>query len=141
MDEDVKVHKSQAGHLDKAEVKSKQKAAADTRQDDHEEDMFAKRRAKKTGISSPPQKKQATAPPEQAHAQSDSGIWVNRAPVLTLWVSTVAQQQGFSKDAGEYRAPFLCQLSGLYLLHSLKQHTAWRATQIHPLLSSSLNFN
>ena len=100
VDEDVKVHKSHAGHLDKAEVKSKQEAAADTRHDDDEEDMFAKRRAKKTGVSSPPQKKQATATPEQAHAQSDSGIWVNRAPVLTLWVSTVAQQQGFSKDAG-----------------------------------------
>ena len=102
VDDDVKVLRSKAGHLDEAKVKPKQEAAADSKEDEDDQDMFAKRRAKKTGVSSPPQKKQASAPAEQGHGESDSGIWVNRAPVLTLWVSVVAQQQGFSKEAGTY---------------------------------------
>ena len=100
VDDDVKVLQSKAGHLDEAKVKPMQKAAADSKEDEDDQDMFAKRRAKKTGVSSPPQKKQGTAPAEHGHGESDSGIWVNRAPVLTLWVSVVAQQQGFSKEAG-----------------------------------------
>ena len=101
VDEDVKMLKSKAGHLDKAEVKPKEEAPAGSKEDDEDDqDMFAKRRAKKTGVSSPPQKKQPAAAAEPSHGASDSGIWVNRAPVLTLWVSVVAQQQGFSKEAG-----------------------------------------
>ena len=108
VDEDVKVLKSKTGHLDEPEVKTKQEGnAAATKDEDGEEDMFAKRRAKKMGAESPPKKKQAaaaaaaTGPAENPPSTSDSGIWVNRAPVLTLWVSIVAQQQGFSKEAGK----------------------------------------
>ena len=55
VDDDVRVLKSKAGHLDKAEVKPKQEAAASKQGDeDDDQDMFAKRRAKKTGVSSPP---------------------------------------------------------------------------------------
>ena len=35
-----------------------------------------------------------------APSASDSAVWVNRAPTLTLWASTVAQRQGFSRAAG-----------------------------------------
>ena len=105
VDEDVKVLKSKTGHLDEPEVKTKQEGgSAASREDGGEEDMFAKRRAKKMGAESPPKKKQAAAATESADTPagaSDSGIWVNRAPVLTLWVSVVAQQQGFSKEAGK----------------------------------------
>ena len=102
VDDDVKVLKSNAGHLDEAKIEPKQEAASGTKEDEgDDDDMFAKRRAKKTGVSSPPKKKQATAPAEPDHGSSDSGIWVNRAPVLTLWVSVVAQQQGFTKEAGD----------------------------------------
>lgn len=101
VDEDVKVSKSKAGHLDRAEAKPKKEV--ESKEEDDDQDMFAKRRAKKTGVESPAHKKQAAAPAEQSHGSSDTGIWVNRAPVLTLWVSTVAQQQGLSKEAGEAR--------------------------------------
>ena len=105
VDEDVKVLKSKTGHLDEPEVKAKQEGnTAASKDEDGEEDMFAKRRAKKMGAESPPKKKQAaaaTGPAEKPPSTSDSGIWVNRAPVLTLWVSVVAQQQGFSKEAGK----------------------------------------
>lgn len=102
VDDDVKVLKSKAGQNDKAKVEPKKEAAVASKEDeDDDQDMFAKRRAKKTGVSSPPKKKQTTAPAEPDHGSSDSGIWVNRAPVLTLWVSAVAQQQGFSKEAGK----------------------------------------
>ena len=106
VDEDVKVLKSKTGHLDEPEVKTKQEGyAAASKDEDGEEDMFAKRRAKKMGAESPPKKKQAaaaaTGPAENPPSTSDSGIWVNRAPVLTLWVSIVAQQEGFSKEAGK----------------------------------------
>lgn len=106
VDEDVKVLKSKTGHSDEPEVKTEQEGnAAATKDEDGEEDMFAKRRAKKMGAGSPPKKKQAaaaaTGPAEKPPSTSDSGIWVNRAPVLTLWVSIVAQQQGFSKEAGK----------------------------------------
>ena len=125
VDEDVKVLKSKTGHLDKPEVKTKQKGnAAASKDDDGEEDMFAKRRAKKMGAESPPKKKQATAatgPAENPPSTSDSGIWVNRAPVLTLWVSIVAQEQGFSKEAG--KAPCrACQDPVQCALHSSRQY-------------------
>ena len=103
VDDDVKVLKSKAGQNDKAKVETKKEAAAGSKEEEDDDgDMFAKRRAKMTGVSSPAKKKQATAPAEPEHGSSDSGIWVNRAPVLTLWVSVVAQQQGFSKEAGDH---------------------------------------
>ena len=103
VDEDVKVLKSKAGQNDSAKVEPEKEGAVGSKEDkDDDQDMFAKRRAKKTGVSSAP-KKQATAPAEPNHGSSNSGIWVNRAPVLTLWVSVVAQQQGFGKEAGKLR--------------------------------------
>ncbi len=117
VDDDVKVLKSKAGQNDKAKVEPKKEAAAGSKEDeDDDQDMFAKRRSKMTGVSSPPKKKQATAPAEPGHGSSDSGIWVNRAPVLTLWVSVVAQQQGFSKEAGEHHGNLGMHMCGAYAL-------------------------
>ena len=73
-------------------------------QDAARDELFKKRMAKKSGTE-PPTAVEKKAEPASAEANSDSagsesGIWVNRAPVLTLWVSVVAQRQGFSRDAG-----------------------------------------
>ena len=70
------------------------------------EELFRKRQANKGG-SEPPHKddkqKESLEDGKSDAKHSDpskSGIWVNRAPVLTLWVAVVAQRQGFSRDSG-----------------------------------------
>lgn len=76
----------------------------DVKQEDSKEDLFLKRRAKKTGVAEPaPKAKHEPEPKKDNSIGSDAGIWINRAPALTLWVSIVAQHQGFSKDAGRYQ--------------------------------------
>lgn len=80
------------------------------------EELFRRKLARKHGTepASPSKPKpsvsnEATAPctptkaskdTEAPQSFSESGIWVNRAPVLTLWVTKVAQRQGFSRDTG-----------------------------------------
>lgn len=100
-DQPVKVLKStKAQHASKAKKETSAKEA-DTKPHDSKDDMFLKRRAKKLGISEPaPKAEQKPELKEEKPIGSDAGIWINRAPTLTLWVSIVAQRQGFSKEAG-----------------------------------------
>jgi hypothetical protein len=83
-----------------------------TGEDAEREELFRRKLAKKHGIEQPaPVAKQAASTEAAApstptkdvglsESASESGIWVNRAPVLTLWVTKVAERQGFSRDTG-----------------------------------------
>lgn len=108
-EQDVTVTKSTAGDLAHPTKETKhdlRSAKAEDSEQHDGEDLFLKRRAKKTGMAEPAAKKQHKAGPKKeadkgASATSDAGIWVNRAPTITLWVAVVAQRQGYSREAGE----------------------------------------
>jgi len=95
-DQPVKVVKSTKSERSTKHATSKKDDQDASKKTD---DLFLKRRSKKTGVSEPAPKVQHEAGPRLG---SDAGIWINRAPALTLWVSIVAQQQGFSKEAGQH---------------------------------------
>jgi hypothetical protein len=107
-DQDVKLTKSKVGDLTHPTKETKRSARKSTNEQGpqkEESDLFLKRRANKTGISqAPADKKHKTEPKGEPQGTtscgSEAGIWINRAPALTLWVSIVAQQQGYSKKAG-----------------------------------------
>ena len=131
VDEPVRVSKSRKGDLAHPKKEIKPKAASQAAEDDGGDDMFLKRRARKTGVEQPPptEAKEAKPAAREAGPQStgsDAGIWcvlptiltgnlhiipspcipssppacrVNRAPVVTLWATHVAQRQGYSREA------------------------------------------
>jgi hypothetical protein len=100
------------------QLRGKRGAPSSAADDAAREDLFRRKLARKHGDDSPgtpsrtptaqseaeapstPQKSQTKGKTESTRMGSDSGIWVNRAPVLTLWVAKVAERQGFSREAG-----------------------------------------
>ena len=79
-DQPVKVTKTRKGDLahPKTEEVKPEPAAKDAVKDDDSEDLFLKRRAKKTGVQeAPPPKAKEAAPArkEAASGASDAGIW------------------------------------------------------------------
>ncbi|EIE20431.1 hypothetical protein COCSUDRAFT_57580 [Coccomyxa subellipsoidea C-169] len=101
-DQPVKVVTSTKTEHATTSKKQKTTGGTDAKQQESKNDLFLKRRAKKTGVAeNPAPKTQHEAEPQKDKAiGSEAGIWINRAPTLTLWVSIVARQQGFSKEAG-----------------------------------------
>ncbi|CAL8465115.1 g4650 [Coccomyxa elongata] len=100
-DQPVKVVKSTKAQLASTAKKGKTAKEAETKPQDSKDDMFHKRRAKRLGIAEPaPNQEHKSELKEEKPSGSDAGIWINRAPTLTLWVSIVAQRQGLSKEAG-----------------------------------------
>ena len=100
-DQPVKVVKSTKAQHASAARKGKKAKEAETKPQDSKDDMFHKRRAKKLGMVEPATKQeQKSEVKEEKPMGSNAGIWINRAPTLTLWVSIVAQHQGLSKEAG-----------------------------------------
>ncbi|KAK9790108.1 hypothetical protein WJX73_008527 [Symbiochloris irregularis] len=110
--EDVNVStKRSRGEASGDEASEPEEPRQEQKEPTSREDLFKRRQAKLTGIDEPaktpanpkPKDTQAKEQPKTEAAKdshSTSGIWVNRAPVLTLWVAVVAQRQGFSRDAG-----------------------------------------
>lgn len=100
-----------------AGMPTKRRNLPEGRDEAEREELFRRKLARKHGTeqqspskSKPSVSNEATAPstPTKAVKEieqppqtfSESGIWVNRAPVLTLWVTKVAQRQGFSRETG-----------------------------------------
>ena len=101
-DQPVKVVTSTKTEHATTSKRQKTTGGTDAKQQESKNDLFLKRRAKKTGVAEDPAPKtQHEAEPQKDKAiGSEAGIWINRAPTLTLWVSIVARQQGYSKEAG-----------------------------------------
>lgn len=102
------------------------------------EELFRRKLAKKHGTEPSPSLQQqpvnseATAPTtptkdtggkESSKGASEAGIWVNRAPVLTLWVTLVAERQGFSRDTGLTCGKLIAGSS--FVIISMLDHMFW----------------
>ncbi len=100
-DQPVKVVKSTKAQHASTAKKGKTAEKAEVKPQDSKDDMFHKRRAKKLGMAEPaPKQEHKSELKVEKPLGSEAGIWINRAPTLTLWVSIVAQRQGLSKEAG-----------------------------------------